>query len=251
MFVTGTDTGIGKTTVAAGLARLLSDSGYDTGVMKPFATGCGGTAGGAALGPPAKAGGGPPAAAPGDAAALSAAARTSGPPGAACPARLPAPASPYSAARIAGKRIDVPSVVGMLRVLRAKHAALVVEGTGGLLVPILRGYTVADLARDMGSPPVLVVSGNRVGSVNHALLTCAECGRRGLGPEGIVVSESAGAGEGYPLPQLREELEEFAPAPVLGCIPRLDPPGPDAAAAALLRERKMRAWLKGAFPGAV
>lgn len=215
LFVTGTDTGVGKTLIAAGIARAASDAGADVGVMKPFASA--------------------EAAAPGrfrsdDAAALAEAARSGDPEELVNPQFFATPASPYTAARRLGARADVGAALAAYGRLAGMHDVMVVEGAGGAMAPILEGYFMADLARDMGLP-ALVVSGNRIGSISHAVMTVMACRARGLRVAGVVVSCPDPGG--YPAGELAGDLGRLAGAPVLGAVPRLAGAGPDAAAAAV------------------
>lgn len=213
--MTGTDTGAGKTVVAAGLARAASDAGLDVGVMKPFAT---------AAAPET------PGFRSADAAALAAAARSRDPEALVNPQFFASPASPYAAARRLGTAADAGAALEAFARLRRMHEAVVVEGAGGILAPISEGYYMADLARDMGLP-ALIVSGNRIGSVSHALMTVLACRDRGVRVAGIVAS-CADPG-GYPAGELSSDLARLSGEEVLGAIPALPDPGPGPAAAAL------------------
>ena len=159
VFITGTDTGVGKTFVARGIAGMLQARGLRVGVMKPVETGC---TNGDALHPA-------------DGAALRAAARSVAALTTICPYRFETPVAPDVAARLAGTRIDPAVILGAYRTIEASHDVILVEGAGGLLVPIVDRYTMADLARDMALPILLVVD-SKLGAINHALLTL-ECAR--------------------------------------------------------------------------
>lgn len=150
-FITGTDTGVGKTAVTAALAVALSRRGIDVGVMKPVETGC-------VDGPGS------------DAARLLAAAGAHDPPDLASPCRFPFPLAPLAAARRAGSAVDLDLIVQASDALAQRHAFLLVEGVGGLLVPLTPEADVRDLMRRLGLP-VLLVGRAGLGGVNHALLT--------------------------------------------------------------------------------
>ena len=169
LFVTGTDTGVGKTLVAAGLLRLARRAGRVPIPFKPVETGCDPE--------------------PLDARRLW---RAAAPPVAAddvCLHALPLPAAPELAAAAAGVRIDVDAIVDRARGLARHGDFLLVEGAGGLLVPYAGGQTTADLAARLGLP-LLVVGRVALGTINHVALTLAEAARRGLAVAGCVLSRT-------------------------------------------------------------
>lgn len=168
VFVTGTDTGVGKTVVACALAERLAARGVDVGVMKPIETGVG------AQGPL-------------DAIALAEAADTADPLEVVCPVRLELPAAPDVAAAAEGRAIDFAAIRSAFAALRERHELVIVEGAGGLLVPIAPDYAMADLAAELGLP-LLVVARGRLGTVNHTRLTLEVAAARGLPVAGVVVS---------------------------------------------------------------
>jgi dethiobiotin synthetase len=159
LFVTATDTGAGKTVVTAALAAALRARGLPVRAAKPLATGE------------------PP---PGDDARLLARAAGHAPLNHTC---LPTPAAPRRAAQLAGVDVDLDGAVAWLRGL---GAPLLVEGVGGWEVPIVGDRRVADLGRALGLP-VLVVAPNRLGVLNHVLLTVAAVRARGLWVAGVVL----------------------------------------------------------------
>jgi dethiobiotin synthetase len=168
LFVSGTDTGVGKTTVACALLRGLRARGLDVGAMKPIETGVGD-------------------AGPLDALALLAAARSEDPIELVCPERYALPAAPSVAAAREGRDADVPRLCAAFAALAARHRLVVVEGAGGLLVPITKSFDMADLALALGLP-VLVVARASLGTINHTRLTLAALAARGLRLAGVVIS---------------------------------------------------------------
>ena len=172
VFVTGTDTGVGKTVVACALVSALRDRDIDVGVMKPCETG---------VGP----------AGPLDAIALARAAGDPDPIERVCPVRLALPAAPNVAAEHEGRVLDLDGLVDGYRGLAARHDFMVVEGAGGLLVPTRPPACMADLALSLGLP-ILVVTRTNLGTINHTLLTLAEAERRGLDVVGVVASHASG-----------------------------------------------------------
>ncbi|MGO8671537.1 MAG: dethiobiotin synthase [Capsulimonadaceae bacterium] len=176
IFVTGTDTGVGKTAVAAALAAALREEGIDAGVMKPIQTGA----------VPEMVTGRIRLRAP-DGDYLRAVAGVDDPESLICPERRALPLAPMAAAALEGRDIDMSSIRIAYRRLRRRHAFLVVEGAGGIGVPIRQNFTMADLARDMGLP-LLVVARAGLGTLNHTLLTVEFARARGLSIAGIVLS---------------------------------------------------------------
>jgi dethiobiotin synthetase len=169
-FVTGTDTGVGKTRVACGLARALRERGHDVGVMKPAETG---VPEGAELGP--------------DGLALRVAARSDDPPERVSPYRFPLAASPLAAARAAGASIELGPVGAAFKALAARHDVLVVEGAGGWAVPFGAETDTAHVAALLGLP-VLVVARRGLGTVNHARLTVDAVRAAGLAVAAVVLN---------------------------------------------------------------
>jgi len=173
LFVTGTDTGVGKTFIAGGLARLLSDRGALVGVMKPVETGC--DRRGDHL-------------VPSDALQLLAAAGGHQDLASVCPYRFEAPLAPDVAARREGRSIDPEVIHDRFRTVASSHDIVLVEGAGGLLVPVWGRYTMADLAGDLGLS-LLVVAASRLGAVNHTLLTLEHARFRGLPVAAYVLNQ--------------------------------------------------------------
>ena len=156
LLITGTDTGIGKTTVASAIAAALRRRGIDVGVIKPVETGCDSDADGLLV--------------PADALQLRWAARRDDPLDQVCPFRLRAPLAPAVAAAREGVDLVLSDIVDRVRSMLAGSDVTLVEGAGGLLVPLAGSATFADLARACDLR-LLVVVGNRLGALNHARLT--------------------------------------------------------------------------------
>lgn len=178
LFITGTDTGVGKTFVTRGIASVLRTRGFGVGVMKPVETGCG-----AGL-----------TRRPADAFALREAAGSTLPLDRICPYQLDAPLAPDVAARLESTRIDPAAIAEAFHVIEKDHDVTLVEGAGGLLVPIVERYTMADLAHDL-ELPLLVVVDSKLGAINHTLLTLDVAAARGLAVRGYVLNHAAAADE--------------------------------------------------------
>jgi dethiobiotin synthetase len=199
VFVTGTDTGVGKTLVACALARGLRARGLDVGVMKPVETGVGADG-------------------PRDAHALREAAGSEQDPlELVCPFALALPAAPTVAAAAEGRTIGLETIRRAFATLAARHAYLVVEGAGGLLVPVTGDASMADVAGELGLS-VLVVARARLGTINHTLLTLEAVRVRGLTIAGVVISHADGAltaPDAANLHALRETLGAFLVGEIL------------------------------------
>ena len=168
LFITGTDTGVGKTFVACALARALRSAGVRVAVMKPIETGV--------------------AAEPEDALRLRAAAADPATLDDICPYRLHAPLAPAVAAELESVTIDVDRIAALIERRAAAAGVLLVEGAGGLLVPIRGATTWLDLAARL-SLPALIVGANRLGTINHCALTARVAAAGGLAVRGFVLSE--------------------------------------------------------------
>ncbi len=169
LFVTGTDTGVGKTLVAAGLARLALRRGRRPIPFKPVETGC------------------DPIAA--DARLLWSAAGAPVPEAAVCLQRFRLPAAPAQAAEAEGATVDLDAVVEAAKALASRGDLLIVEGAGGILVPYGDGWTAADLMERL-SLPLVVVARTALGTINHTGLTVREAKRRGLRVKAVVLNRT-------------------------------------------------------------
>jgi dethiobiotin synthetase len=172
LFVSATDTGVGKTLVARELIRRMRGRGIDAVGMKPVETGVGADG-------------------PLDAFALCAASGALDPLEDVCPQYFALPAAPAVAAEAVGQRVDPAALRGAFARLAARHECVIVEGAGGLLVPLTPTLDMAGLAAELGLP-VLVVARARLGTVNHTLLTLEVLRSRGLRTLGVVVSRVDG-----------------------------------------------------------
>jgi dethiobiotin synthetase len=198
LFVTGTDTGVGKTEVACAVVTGARAAGLDVGAMKPAESG-------ATPGEPS------------DSERLRAAAGGGDDPALVCPYRLSAPLAPAVAARLEGIEIRLEAVLAAARALAARHAALLVEGAGGLLVPLTARETYADLAVALGLP-VLVVARAGLGTVNHTALTVEALRARRLPIAGVVLNR-VGPVDDPSVPYNAAEIERLTGARVLATLP--------------------------------
>ena len=200
-FVTGTDTGVGKTLMSAALLTALARTGRRVVGMKPVASGCDATPHGLRSA---------------DAEALRVAGNVAADYEAVNPYALAAPTAPHLAAAAAGVQIDLGSLRAQYARLAARADDVVVEGIGGWLVPINRTETMADVVRALDLPVILVV-GMRLGCLNHALLT-----QRAIAASGCrLVAWVANALEGGMPEGYGEALTDRLGAPCLGIIPAM------------------------------
>jgi dethiobiotin synthetase len=193
VFVTGTDTGCGKTTVAVALCRAARAAGLAVRVLKPVETGCEERDGRLH---------------PADAVALALAAGDDSPLERLCPYRLRLPAAPQVAASCEGIEIDPERIEKALAEAARGADLVVVEGAGGLRVPIRQGLDMAGLAARLGLP-LLVVARARLGTINHTLLTLDAAATRGLRVAGVVINHTEPelpAGDRRNLELLRAQL---------------------------------------------
>ncbi|KAF0218540.1 MAG: dethiobiotin [Geobacteraceae bacterium] len=205
IFITGTDTGVGKTVVAATIARLLHRNGINVGVMKPVTSGCM-EEGGKLLSE--------------DAELLKWAAGCDPAAQDATPYLLKEPLAPSVAASRQGVRIDFALIQEAYDRLSARHDFMIVEGVGGLMVPLAGGMLVADLINYL-KLPIIVTTRPNLGTINHTHLTTFAAGQLGIRVKGIVINN---------YPDTPNAAEEYAPhllaslcgAPILGIFPRLE-----------------------------
>lgn len=176
ILITGTDTGVGKTTVACGLAAAWRRRGLRVGVLKPAETGCEPGPDGRLLAA--------------DAERLRFFSGCDADAAVCCPYALPEPLAPAVAAARAAVRIEIETIVAAYRQLTVRHDITLVEGAGGLLVPLTEQLTFAELAVRLELPVVLVI-GNRLGAINHALLTVESARLRSLQVAGYIVNALA------------------------------------------------------------
>jgi len=224
LFVTGTDTEVGKTIVASAIAATLSDRGERVAVFKPVLTGLDGF------------GDDLP-----DHDRLRLSARSRQRPQEIAPYRFKPPVSPHLAAEAAGTRVKPDILLACADRARTAGDVLIAEGVGGLMVPLAEGYLVRDLAVDLGLP-VVIVARPGLGTINHTLLTI-ECARAaGLVVAAVVLTPWPEA----PRAMERSNLDTIARGGgvEVGTLPKLDVSGPIAPREDLPIER----WLSVSTP---
>ncbi|KVV47605.1 dethiobiotin synthetase [Burkholderia ubonensis] len=219
LFVTGTDTEIGKTFVSAALLHGFARLGLRAAAMKPVAAGAYEQDGVWRNE---------------DADQLDAAANVVLPPELRTPFLLKAPAAPHLAAAQEGVTLDLDTIVACHREALTRADVVVVEGAGGFRVPLTGTRDMADLAVALGVPVLLVV-GVRLGCISHALLSADAIRQRGLTLAGWVANhvDPAMSFQDENVATLRDWLAREHGAPLIGRIPHLAPAAPESAAATL------------------
>jgi len=213
VFITGTDTGVGKTLIAGGLAACYRKGGVRVGVMKPVESGCRRLEDGLH---------------PDDAIFLKKMAASDDALDDIVPYRLEQPLTPSVAAALAGVTIELEVINRSYRRIAGRNDLVLVEGAGGLLAPIFQHLTGVDLIRRLGIP-LIIVARNALGTINHTLLTADLARRSGLDVLGIIINQCS------PFPDLSAEttpgiIAEMSGLPLLGVMPYLpaavreDPP---------------------------
>lgn len=204
-FITGTDTGAGKTIIAGAFIKVLCHLGVKTGAMKPVESGC--VREGEIL-------------IPSDGMFLKQMAQMQEPVTQVSPCCFESPLAPLAASELEKKSVSVTAIKKAFYSLYANYDALIVEGIGGLMVPLKTDYFVVDLAKEMGLP-LVVVAKPGLGTINHVMLTVNYALKEGLQVAGIILN--------YSLPpenSLAEEtnpplLKQICPVPLIGIFPYL------------------------------
>ena len=206
IFITGTDTGVGKTIISAGLCAFLSlKTGFNVGVMKPFESGLQKMEGDTLSR---------------DAAFLKEASGASDSLDEINPYTFEAPLAPEAAAKFENIIIDIEKINETFKRLIERHDVLVVEGAGGVLVPISKGFFFCDLMKNWDTP-VIIVSRLGLGTINHTLLTSNFLQLLGITVLGVILNDTDGrndiAAETNP-----EMLKQYLKVPLLGVFPHLE-----------------------------
>jgi len=206
LFITGTDTGVGKTVVTAAILAWLRDQGFSAGVMKPIETGVD-----CECSSPANS----------DALFLMECGGIKDDLSEVCPIRLKPAASPFQAALIENRTLQPESILSAYRTLSEKYDWMLVEGVGGIRVPITRDYGVVDLIRDLDLPTV-VVARYQLGTLNHTLMTLDTLKQSGIPVRGVVFNQTVPE-----TPDVIEQdqprlIEELSGATILGTFPYID-----------------------------
>ncbi len=199
IFITGTDTGVGKTTVAVGLAACMRRDGKNVGVMKPVTTGVGS----------------------GDTEALMTAAGVSDDRKTVNPYQLREPLSPHLASYLENIDIDTDWIIALYKELCRRHDYMVVEGAGGILVALKERFFMGDLIKMMGMP-IVVVTKPTLGTLNHTLLTVNYAKSQNISVKGIIIVYGRDWKRTLAEDTNPKELEKLTGIKILGEIPYMD-----------------------------
>ncbi len=219
IFITGTDTGVGKTVVSAGLALALKARGIKVGVMKPVATGC--------IGNEKRL-------VPMDAVYLLEAGENEYP-ALTCPSRYRNPLAPSVAASLEKREVDLEAIIKAYHEMQKHYDFIIVEGVGGLLVPLKNNYYVANLIREF-KLPIVVVSRPALGTINHTLLTLDAALIRGFELRGIIFNRMPKVNFSAAEITNPKVVQDLSGIPVLGCLPEMDDVDIDTCRFGRLRE---------------
>ena len=202
LFITATDTDIGKTYVCAGLAHSLKKLDIDVGIMKPFACGVKQKTGFSSN----------------DLTILSKAAMVNDAEELLNPFFFPIPASPYTAAKNLGVKIDINYLMKCFRKLDKIHDVMLVEGIGGIMTPILKDYAIIDLIKDLEANTIIVTS-SKIGTINHTIMTCNMCKNMKIPVKGLIINNFDSTG--YLVSDLERDLSAITDLPVLCSLPHM------------------------------
>jgi dethiobiotin synthetase len=203
VFITGTDTGVGKTFIAAKLIRSLVKNGIRAVPLKPIETGC-----------PVK----DDKLNSVDAIELKKAAQVDVPLELVNPYTFQYPLAPSVACELEGRRIEIEKIKDVFYTLSRQFDFVVVEGAGGLMVPIVGAYFFADLAYDMALP-LIVITRPGLGTINHTLLTVQAARSWGLNLFGIVINYSEPATNSLAEKTNPTVIDLLSGVPILGIVP--------------------------------
>ncbi|PRX35578.1 dethiobiotin synthetase [Orenia metallireducens] len=205
-FITGTDTDVGKTVVTAGLLATLRKRGYDIGLMKPFQTDF-----------------------------IEAERRLLSPDlefvlkfvdletdyDLMNPIRLREPLAPSVAAEVEGVEIDLTKVDRAYEELLELHQGLIVEGAGGLMVPLAKNFLTPDLVKSF-ELPIIIVARPNLGTINHTVLTVKVARELGIKVLGVIINGLKEAEAGIAEKTNPEVIAELADVPILGIVPYIE-----------------------------
>ncbi len=200
LFVTGTDTDVGKTVVTAGLAAVMQSLGYKSGVYKPFQSGAE-EKNGFLISPD-----------------LSYVKKLDFYIETLCTYLLKAPTAPYIAAELENVNINLSAVAREYQSLKQTCDVVLVEGAGGLLVPVTKDALMIDAAK-MLDLPLLIVARPNLGTINHTLLTINQAKIAGLDIAGVVINRYPQDTDDIAIKTAPRLIEEYTDVNILGIVP--------------------------------
>ena len=200
LFVTGNDTGVGKTCVTASIVKNLRDMDIDVGVMKPFASGYKKNSNSISE----------------DVEILMKYSDSHDPIDLVNPYFFEIPTSPYDAAKTLTQKISLRKITDAYDKLLLSHDLVVVEGIGGLMTPITQNYFISNLISELDIDTIIVI-GSKLGTVNHTMLTYEHCKQMHLKLKGFVINQTEPGG--YELSNLKQQIMELTNQIVYCTIP--------------------------------
>ena len=200
LFVTGTDTDVGKTCVTAGIVSYLSKMNVNVGVMKPFASGYKTTVDSVSD----------------DVKILMKYSGVNDPVDLVNPYFFEIPTSPYDACKQLNLEIDISRVIDSYKQLASIHDVVIVEGIGGIMTPISKNYFVSDLIADL-QMNTIIVTGSKVGTMNHLMLTYQHAKEKKIPLNGFVINQNVS--DGYESSNLRKQIIDLSGQMVYGAVP--------------------------------
>jgi len=204
-FVTGTDTGVGKTVISGAIVTVIQSLGLTPGVMKPIESGCRRREGNLM---------------PRDGLFLKRLARMDDPISDITPVRYSKPLAPLAASELEERPVRLAPIRKAFAKLSQKYDAVVAEGIGGLMVPVAKDYFVIDLAGEFGMP-LIIVSKPGLGTLNHTLLSVESALKRGLEVAGVIINFSTPPERSIAEKTNVELLGRILPVPLMGTFPYL------------------------------
>jgi dethiobiotin synthetase len=206
-FITATDTGVGKTVISSALILLIKSLGFSVCGMKPIETGCIKQENNDSL-------------LPADGLFLKNISEVNESLDLITPIRFENPLAPYTASLLEDKTIELEVIQKAFIKLSNKYNIIIVEGIGGLLVPIKKDYFVLDLALELALPTIIVTRPG-LGTINHTLLTLKHSLNEGLEVAGIIINYSAPPTHSIAEKTNQNILEQICPLPIIGPFPNL------------------------------
>ena len=216
-FVTGTDTGVGKTVITAALIKVAHLLGFKACGMKPIETGCKIAVSSQQSAVSSK----EKTLIPSDGTFLKNISNVNESIDFITPVRFMNPLAPLPASEIEGISVDFKKIQKAYTELSKKYDVIIVEGIGGLLVPITRDYSVLDLAKDFGLP-LIIVSRPGLGTINHTMLTVNCAIKEGLNVAGIIINYSHPPEGTLAEDTNPEVIKKISPVPIIGIFPYLE-----------------------------
>lgn len=200
IFVTGTDTDVGKTVITAGLAAVMQSLGYKAGVYKPFQTGAD-VKNGILYSPD-----------------LDYVKRLDNYIETKSSYLFETPAAPYVSALVENTQVNLSNITNDFETLKQNSEVVLVEGAGGLVVPVCEGKTMADIAK-LIKTPLLIVARPDLGTINHTLLTINYAKSIGLDIAGVVINKYPEGTDDIAIRTVPRLLEEYTDVNILGIVP--------------------------------